>query len=180
MATHSSILAWRIPGTEEPSGLLSMGSHRVGHDWSDLAAAAAADQIIVHHGNFSPWSHLKSPYQGFSLFQSQVVKIIGKFQTRINIICCLLKSHHVLQVLTEHASSSLHDKCKERSSFSNEISFICSVISMGFPGGSEGKASACNAGAFPRHLWYLPLPVFQSLSVKCHQCSRQGWFPVEC
>ena len=38
MATHSSILAWRIPGTEEPGGLLSMGSHRVGHDWSDLAA----------------------------------------------------------------------------------------------------------------------------------------------
>ena len=37
MATHSSILAWRIPGTEEPGGLPSMGSHRVGHDWSDLA-----------------------------------------------------------------------------------------------------------------------------------------------
>ena len=43
MATHSSILAWRIPGTEEPSGLLSMGSHRVGHNLSNLAAAAAAD-----------------------------------------------------------------------------------------------------------------------------------------
>ena len=39
-ATHSSVLAWRIPGTGEPGGLLSMGSHRVGHDWSDLAAAA--------------------------------------------------------------------------------------------------------------------------------------------
>ena len=39
MATHSSVLAWRIPGTEEPSGLPSMGLHRVGHDWSDLAAA---------------------------------------------------------------------------------------------------------------------------------------------
>ena len=39
MATHSSILAWRIPGTGEPGGLPSMGSHRVGHDWSDLAAA---------------------------------------------------------------------------------------------------------------------------------------------
>ena len=39
MATHSSVLAWRIPGTGEPDGLLSMGSHRVGHDWSDLAAA---------------------------------------------------------------------------------------------------------------------------------------------
>ena len=40
MATHSSVLAWRIPGTGEPGGLLSMGSHRVGHDWSDLAVAA--------------------------------------------------------------------------------------------------------------------------------------------
>ena len=42
MATHSSVLAWRILGTAEPGGLPSMGSHRVGHDWSDLAAAAAA------------------------------------------------------------------------------------------------------------------------------------------
>ena len=41
MATHSSVLAWRIPGTGEPGGLQSMGSHRVGHDWRDLAAAAA-------------------------------------------------------------------------------------------------------------------------------------------
>ena len=46
MATHSSVLAWRIPGTEEPGGLLSMGSHRVRHDWSDLAAAAAATTYI--------------------------------------------------------------------------------------------------------------------------------------
>ena len=40
MATHSSVLAWRIPWTEKPGGMQSMGSHRVGHDWSDLAAAA--------------------------------------------------------------------------------------------------------------------------------------------
>ena len=40
MATHSSVLAWRIPGTGEPGGLPSLGSHRVGHDWSDLAAVA--------------------------------------------------------------------------------------------------------------------------------------------
>jgi len=39
MATHSSVLAWRIPGTGEPGGLLSMGLHRVGYDWSDLAIA---------------------------------------------------------------------------------------------------------------------------------------------
>ena len=41
MATHSSVLAWRIPGTGRPGGLPSMGSHRVRHNWSDLAAAAA-------------------------------------------------------------------------------------------------------------------------------------------
>ena len=39
-ATHSSILAWRIPGTAEPGRLPSVGSHRVRHDRSDLAAAA--------------------------------------------------------------------------------------------------------------------------------------------
>ena len=42
MSTHSSVLAWRIPGMGEPDGLPSMGSHRVGHDWSDLAAGGAS------------------------------------------------------------------------------------------------------------------------------------------
>ena len=42
MAAHSSVLTWRIPGMGEPGGLLSVGSHRVGQDKSDLAAAAAA------------------------------------------------------------------------------------------------------------------------------------------
>ena len=46
MATHSSVLAWRIPGTGEPGGLPSMGSHRVEHNWSDLAAAAADWSIL--------------------------------------------------------------------------------------------------------------------------------------
>ena len=47
METHSSILAWRIPGTGEPGGLPSLGSHRVGHNRSNLAAAAAAVFLIV-------------------------------------------------------------------------------------------------------------------------------------
>ena len=45
MATHSTVLAWRIPGMGEPGGLPSMGSHRVGHDWSDLAVAACIKHI---------------------------------------------------------------------------------------------------------------------------------------
>ena len=52
MATHSSVLAWRIPGTREPGGPPSMGSHRVGHDRSDLAAAAAAYIYIYIHTYF--------------------------------------------------------------------------------------------------------------------------------
>jgi len=52
MATHSSVLAWRIPGMAEPGGLPSMGSHRVGHDWSDLAAAAAAHVGILQSDTF--------------------------------------------------------------------------------------------------------------------------------
>ena len=48
METHSSVLAWRIPGTGEPGGLPSMGSHRVGHDWGDLAAAAAATAAAAY------------------------------------------------------------------------------------------------------------------------------------
>ena len=40
VAPHSSTLAWKIPWTEEPGGLPSMGSHRVGHNWSDLTASA--------------------------------------------------------------------------------------------------------------------------------------------
>ena len=53
MATHSSILVWRIPGTGEPGGLLSLGSYRVGHDWSDLAATAAALLKIIKVISFS-------------------------------------------------------------------------------------------------------------------------------
>ena len=57
MATHSSVFAWRIPGTGEPGGLPSMGSHRVGHDWSDLAAAA----VKGPHSIFS-CGHPSFPY----------------------------------------------------------------------------------------------------------------------
>ena len=62
MATHSSVLAWRIPGTEEPGGLPSMGSHRVGHDWSNLAAAAAAAAGRSTDKNLGLW--LESEVEG--------------------------------------------------------------------------------------------------------------------
>ena len=53
MATHSSVLAWRIPGTGEPGGLPSMGSHRVGHDWSNLAVVAAYQVRSSEYGSIA-------------------------------------------------------------------------------------------------------------------------------
>ena len=60
MAPHSSTLAWRIPGTEEPGGLLSMGSHRDGHDRSDLAAAADSWESLGLQGDQTSQSYRKS------------------------------------------------------------------------------------------------------------------------
>ena len=64
MATHSSVLACRIPGMGEPGGLPSMGSHRVGHDWSDLAAAAAAhlEVALLDHMVILYWILLYFPF----------------------------------------------------------------------------------------------------------------------
>ena len=59
MATHSSVPAWRIPGMGEPGGLPSMGSHRVGHDWGDAAAAAAA-VVLFYWCNWEPLT-MKQP-----------------------------------------------------------------------------------------------------------------------
>ena len=53
MATHSSVLAWRIPGTGEPRGLPSMGSHRVGHDWIDLAQECEGERFTWIFVSFS-------------------------------------------------------------------------------------------------------------------------------
>ena len=69
MATHSSTLAWRIPGTGEPGGLLSVGSHRVGHDWNDLAAAVVRAFSICLCGDWilcccSCWPALKGVQGG--------------------------------------------------------------------------------------------------------------------
>ena len=53
MAIHSSVLAWRIPGMGEPGGLPSMGLHRIGHNWSDLAAAAWHIWIICYYNSYA-------------------------------------------------------------------------------------------------------------------------------
>ena len=110
MATHSNILAWRIPGTAEPGGLPSMGSHRVGHDWSDLAAAAWRLKVgaweTVDFGELSvvdwcikiawkewcleeevgstwhrPWGHV-GPFQFYSDSNMEPLRVLNRGLTR--------------------------------------------------------------------------------------------------
>ena len=75
MATHSSVLAWRIPGTREPGGLMSKGSHRVGHDWSDLAAYMHCTFSVI--GGFlhflRPECHSSHPHLQDMLIYSQII-----------------------------------------------------------------------------------------------------------
>ena len=54
-AAHSSILAWGIPGTEDPGGLLSVGSPRIGHDWSDLACRHSLEKEMTTHSSILAW-----------------------------------------------------------------------------------------------------------------------------
>ena len=63
MAPHSSTLAWKIPWMEEPGGPLSMGSHRIGHNWSDLAVGKTISQIWLNYAGTEPWDSLEKPQQ---------------------------------------------------------------------------------------------------------------------
>jgi len=96
MATYSSVLAWRILGTGEPGGLPSMGSHRVGHDWSDLAAAAAVLHCIYVSHLFYPficwWTFRLLPFLGYCNGAAKQIdfKLTGfKFPTDNIPPCCL-------------------------------------------------------------------------------------------
>ena len=81
MAPHSSALAWKIPWAEEPGALLSMGSHRVGQDWIDLAAAA--DALLVF------WVFPSSDSL-FTFLYSALCARRPSFIYRINVVSCSL------------------------------------------------------------------------------------------
>ena len=85
MATHSSVLAWRIPGTGEPGGLRSMGSHRVGRDGCNLAAADWSPLGSSAHGIFQArileWCHF--PGQGILLTQGWNQHLLSMKKTHL-------------------------------------------------------------------------------------------------
>ena len=105
MATHPSILAWRIPGTGEPGGLPSMGSHRVGHDWSDAAAAAAAAAALHGgEGNGTPlqYSCLENPMDGGVWWAA--VNGVMKSRTRLSDLTFTFHFHALEKEMATHSS----------------------------------------------------------------------------
>ena len=84
MATHSSVLAWRIPGTGEPGGLPSMGSHRVGHIWSNLAAVAVSKVLKLS---------CSEPQRGNLPRQAIAGKVVLKLTWELTIMHHHVKAH---------------------------------------------------------------------------------------
>ena len=80
MATHSSVLAWRIPGTGEPGGLPSMGPHRVGHDWSDLAAAAARKISFFKEKDIQRENHYTLSFIGSPCWTHPVSSVVYRYR----------------------------------------------------------------------------------------------------
>ena len=93
MASHSSVLAWRIPGTGEPGGLPSLGSHRVGHDWSDLAAAAA-------------WYTKRTSSSGLS-FVPPCNDLVSAFISLSGCISCYILPHSASSISNDLAPAHL-------------------------------------------------------------------------
>ena len=89
MATHSSVLAWRIPGTGEPGGLPSMRSHGVRDDWSDLADLAAAVRLWVNYLNFCSLSCFLRKKKGKLSTPHMTVVMIQWDIHKVHLISCL-------------------------------------------------------------------------------------------
>ena len=121
MATHSDVLAWRIPGTGDPGGLPSMGSHRVRHNWSDLAAAAAKENLRVLTQPSGPhqqsiaylsreldvisggWPHCLRVIVAGALLTPEALKIINGWNLTV------LTSHDVSGILTSKVNTWMTD-----------------------------------------------------------------------
>ena len=118
MATHSSVLAWRILGMREPGGLLSLGSHRVRHDWSDLATVAAA--VCTRNGYsfllrgfffFSLLNMLPCLYHSMIIRRANTLRLLTQSQAQRT--CALNGRCPQPATLSRCVSSPIHDDAQE-------------------------------------------------------------------
>ena len=106
MATHFSVLAWRIPGTGKPGGLPSMGSHRVGHDWSDSAAAAAVSW--ENHSSFQGCLSNQMPASQDMFHDEQISSLHTHTHTHTHIACFMPSTFHDKQISSLHKHTHTH------------------------------------------------------------------------
>ena len=136
MAAHSSVLAWRIPGTRAPGGLPSMGSHRVRHSWSNLAAAAAAAAGTSYKQNHALLVHLwKACFIQHNVFR--FIRVIygsafPSFFRLNNIFHCMYRPHFVYLFIHQRTSGlfppfSYYAQCHFAHGYANQITAFKSL-----------------------------------------------------
>ena len=161
MATHSSVLAWRIPWMGEPGRLQSMGLHRVRHDWSDLAAAAEKVSLkwIIIQLNFKNWMNLEYEcrYHQISIqhFYSDLYlrhPIFPITQAKIWTHWLLFSSHNKIVKISLHSVSfcmfCLWKCTRIMSSRKSCLALLFHILSSGH--------SVVNCVPTPPFLWYFP------------------------
>ena len=186
MATHSSVLAWRIPGTGEPDGLPSMGSHRVGHDWSDLAAAAVVFVTLVFKGTFSGMCVTQSCLTLYDLMALPGSSVHGILQARIlEWDGVVVQSHSRAWLFRPHGLQHTRLPCPSPSPrvYSNS----CSLSQWCHPTISSSAItfSSCllsfpASGSFPMSQLFTSggLSIGASASASVLPMNIQGWFPL--
>ena len=177
METHSSVLAWRIPGTGEPGGLLSMGLHRVGHDWSDLAA-----YLFSFFKRFSyPHSYVLVPYTTPCFRLSQGCNCLHTWP--LLPLTADISSQYVHAFNSSWNSTSVLSihywfQRDEKQFAFPDLMYVYRILALngtlevglwGFPGGSSVEESTCQCrrhefdpwvGKIPWRQKWCPTPVF--------------------
>ena len=136
MASHSSTLAWKIPWMEEPGRLQSMGSHRVGHDWSDLAAAATpkkgSKKAVTKAQKKDGKKRKHSRKESYSVYVYKVLKQVhldtGISSKAMGIMNSFIKD--IFQHITGEASCLVHYN-KRSTITSREIQTTVSLLLPG-------------------------------------------------
>ena len=137
MATHSSVLAWKIPGTVEPGGLPSIGSHRVRHNWSDLAAAAARHKKCYARSEDMKQDYLRKICLYYMYIYISILTIETNKQkpsyfilSSMPIMCLVLEIEKKFRVLPWR-KSSLSEKRDKKHTTMNQLKYRIGALWMG-------------------------------------------------
>ena len=182
MATHSSVLAWRIPGTGEPGGLPSMGSHRVGRDWSDLAAAELPLCMSLHFSDCWFWAACLSPSGNLCVSGSSVTLLVFLSVTAWLWFCAFpfplgdaaSSTRFPVSIIEPHSLFPLSppsiriSSCCALPVFSPWFSFICSISASSICSRTSSKDTVPYISFFSLNITSLIFLFFPDLNTTLH------------